>query len=524
MNTTMTTENQSGFRRYFPTFHRVFAGLFSRRRLKALGYAVLSFVALVVLFYAVENWRGTRAWTEAKAELRAAGKPLTFAELIPVLPPENENFAMSSFFKGLFDKSTDPKSGNPVWQVRQEESEVPTWPGMMKDQRERHLAQKFVFERGLFPTNRTEIDGVNLETNTMESVIQQLLESARPTMDEIQVAVRLPRSQFPVHYEDNVSALLPHLSKLKGLGQLFAIRALWHLENHNADAALKDVTATIRLAESIKDEPILISGLVSISILNLALRPVWQGLADAQWNESQLVELQSLLESFDALAIYQSNLQGERIFETDVVDLMKSDRKLALSIFGMDTRDLSPVTLFLYLAPGGWFDQNKAVMADLHRRFTVSAIDLMDRRFHSEKLSGYEAALVEEIGNKTKFFPARLLLPALSKAALKFAFAQTDVDLARTACALARYQLATGHYPESLGVLVPDYMSMLIHDVMDGKPLRYRVEGSSFVLYSIGSNHVNDGGVPDLKENSKGKEWRRDEGDWVWKYPDPGKP
>jgi hypothetical protein len=47
---------------------------------------------------------------------------------------------------------------------------------------------------------------------------------------------------------------------------------------------LKDVLTTIPLAESLCDEPVLISGLVRIAIVELAMQPIWQGLAERKWN------------------------------------------------------------------------------------------------------------------------------------------------------------------------------------------------------------------------------------------------
>jgi hypothetical protein len=44
-------------------------------------------------------------------------------------------------------------------------------------------------------------------------------------------------------------------------------------------------------------------------------------------------------------------------------------------------------------------------------------------------------------------------------------------------------------------------------DEFDGKPLRYRREGEGFILYSVGTNLVDDGG-----EDSRGA------GDYVWRF------
>jgi hypothetical protein len=102
------------------------------------------------------------------------------------------------------------------------------------------------------------------------------------------------------------------------------------------------------------------------------------------------------------------------------------------------------------------------------------------------------------------------MFPPLSKAAEKFAYAQSSVDLTRTAIALERYRLAHGDYPGTLDALVPQFIEKLPHDIIGGKPLIYRTTADSkFLLYSIGWNETDDGGQDGGTGFAKG--------DWVWK-------
>jgi len=82
-----------------------------------------------------------------------------------------------------------------------------------------------------------------------------------------------------------------------------------------------------------------------------------------------------------------------------------------------------------------------------------------------------------------------------------------------TAVALERYRLANGHFPGALEALVPQFISPLPNDVLTGEPYKYRLtDDSRFVLYSVGWDEKDDGGVP-------GKTVSDDrQGDWVWRY------
>ena len=109
-----------------------------------------------------------------------------------------------------------------------------------------------------------------------------------------------------------------------------------------------------------------------------------------------------------------------------------------------------------------------------------------------------------------------LLLPALSRAAQKFAFAQAGADAAALACALERCRLARGQFPDSLGALVPEFISQLPHDVINGQPLKYRrTADGQYLLYSVGWNETDDGGVLGLKQKSEAIDQTL--GDWVWR-------
>ena len=114
---------------------------------------------------------------------------------------------------------------------------------------------------------------------------------------------------------------------------------------------------------------------------------------------------------------------------------------------------------------------------------------------------------------------ARLLLPAIEKNAMKTAQEQTILDQAGVACALERYRLANGLYPENLQSLVPQLIKRIPTDVINGESLHYhRTDYGRFVLYSIGWNEKDDGGTVAWTD-SKPPSVNPDKGDWVWEYP-----
>ncbi|MEM7388185.1 MAG: hypothetical protein AAF514_24895 [Verrucomicrobiota bacterium] len=108
-------------------------------------------------------------------------------------------------------------------------------------------------------------------------------------------------------------------------------------------------------------------------------------------------------------------------------------------------------------------------------------------------------------------FLADLSIPVFVVGAEQALKNEATVRLLRLGIALERYRLKNGTYPNALIHLAPEFLETLPMDPITDKPMVYRLEGDRFLLYSLGLNRVDDGGVPDKK---------KDKGDWVWAYPD----
>jgi hypothetical protein len=152
--------------------------------------------------------------------------------------------------------------------------------------------------------------------------------------------------------------------------------------------------------------------------------------------------------------------------------------------------------------------------AQLHQRWILPLVDTNSQTVSPEKLQQANDAVQAEKKHYSPYkVQALMLFPAISSTVKKIAAIQSSIDLARIACALERYRLAHGDYPDTLDVLTPQFIEKLPPDIINGQPLHYRREANGqFILYSIGWNEEDDGGLPvtffDLKQ-----------GDWVWQYP-----
>ncbi|MGE3313800.1 MAG: hypothetical protein AB7O26_01705 [Planctomycetaceae bacterium] len=101
---------------------------------------------------------------------------------------------------------------------------------------------------------------------------------------------------------------------------------------------------------------------------------------------------------------------------------------------------------------------------------------------------------------RQRYLPAVLYWSVLWKPGdQEVAFESSDMaltfrDAALTVIALELHHRRTNQWPAKLEELVPRLLPSLPVDQFDGKPLRYRIDNDKPLLYSIGTNRIDDGG------------------------------
>ena len=73
--------------------------------------------------------------------------------------------------------------------------------------------------------------------------------------------------------------------------------------------------------------------------------------------------------------------------------------------------------------------------------------------------------------------------------------AQARLEAAHIALAATRYHLENGKLPTKPDELVPAFLDEIPIDPFDGQPMRYKPTADGAVVYSVGPNRVDDGGI-----------------------------
>jgi len=506
---------------------------FFRRLMNWRGalFLLAAFITLVALLLAEENWRGTRAWRNYKREMEAKGESFDPARLIPPKVPDNQNFAMTPYFAPIFNLPPEvlrqpPKlvtnmvNGREVVEPMQivrgtniaNQLPDPDLPPHRAGWHFGSAADLIGWAVAFQDTNSAARRPEITDSVQAASIVLENMKPYESTLAELQSGSERPYCRYNVPYEewDNpqvMSALLEHLSMMKGLYRLLSLHAEAEMVLGRNGQALKDINVMFRLNNGLGDEPLLISELVRFACTSIMLQSVGEGLAEHRWSDAELQVLQEHLQKTDLVASIVRALYGER----DICTNPNFDR-------------WNSARYGWYSMLRGW---NRLEQRNINRAFhdmMLPRIDLAARVInpsvnHSldlafKKLSDgnwFRIAFIEH-----SIF-AKMLVP-LSSVLPHAAFAQSEVDMAMLACALERYRLAQGQYPEELNALVPSFIAVLPHDIINGQPLKYRrTANGRFILYSIGWNEKDDGGVV---ATNKDKHQDVLQGDWVWQYPE----
>jgi len=517
--------------------------LFSWRGLRRLLILLAWFVTLVALFHGEENWRGRRAWNKYRHALEAKGEQLDYAALVPKPVPDEQNFAATPVIKSWFEKKPSYDLEHPWNDPYSRVADNVQFPSRPKDARaERRFDDLVAWEIAFAALRSGELAGPRryysgkLDAASRAQAAPAVLEGLKTNealFAELRVASQRPYSRYPVIYDVEMpyAILLPHLRMVKGVCQRLGLKPCAELAIGQCDQALEDLQLMFRLMDSVKEEPCLISHLVRVACAQTAVQPIWEGLAEHRWSDAQLQELETRLQQDNFIADMKTPLAAEQAAGIATIELVRKKGPWYVDYLGSQgnaptARDsMLAKCLWFVVVPQGWYDQEELNFCRAFHVELATSLDTTKKRVSPARVKA-DAQAFEQLMTASGFagtglgiilrhrLMATRLLPALSRVILRSAAAQTAFNQAAIACALQRYRLANGHFPEALEALAPKFVSRLPNDVLTGEPYKYRLTADGrFVLYSIGWDEKDDGGVP-------GKIlFDEQQGDWVWEYP-----
>lgn len=440
-------------------------------------------IALMAMagFLAWLRWPAEPAY---RASLRAQGYPATLSDLSAWYPevPANENLATRYIEASRFAKKKERE-----WEVAVQNRLTPS---------QRVEYANSVLVQGDVALERTETISENVWNATFERYEMVDRETAR-LLREV-AASGLSKSRYPMDIGAGFDTLLDYLSPLRSLGRSLSLDALVAAMQNRPHDAAEDLLAMIPLANSLDEEPLLISQLVRVGILGIG-----PGALETVLNRAELPpeDLARLEEAFAAAtpssfrsSMFDRAIAGERILGLDASERYGLVLE-GVAFSGVASQGVALWRMLGNLAAYDWFEC--LVLVEETGRWISSDVKRRD------EVSASCKANISAFGFRTMIL--QNLMP------ISFSVYATDwrcraaLGSAQTACAIERYRLQYGRPPQALAELVPEFIETIPIDPWnDWGPLSYRLKpDGEYVVYSVGRNHADEGGVEHERDDKK---------------------
>jgi hypothetical protein len=494
------------------------------RRRRRIFIAVGIALGLAVLIPGIRHYQLRFAVESYVAELKAKGEPMELAQVIPPpVPPEQNSAPIFLKAASLLDTNWNVLGSNPPPAMRM----VASGKAMI----------------GWAQLDISTQDG----KNSWEQIEVALAEDSEAPKLLSQISDH-PILDFNLDYKDGVEIIkILHLAPLKRSAQLLSAATVDDLHRGEVASAVKDVSRMLALVNGVSHDRVIISELVRIAIVAMAVPVTWEILQSTNVTDEQLATLQRDWMSLEFIRGDENALVMERVISEITLTKWRDSNSELQNYFDHmemfeDSEQKETVSdklniktkVFMWRYWWSYPDELRLLTGDQALLEATRSVEtnysfLTARLQQENKLQKLFITTNEEVvwfGNP-KEMDMHLMLSAslhgLSAVFPRVMRVEAAKQTAITAIALKRYQLKHGNYPAGLNSLVPEFVSAVPLDPVDGQPLRYRPNSDgTFLLYSVGENGMDDGGDASLEKGvtSSSYYWQNPHAlDWVWPQP-----
>ena len=496
----------------------------SRRHLGAwarlLLWAGSTLVALALFLYFALDRRGQALWDEHLAELESAGRTIDPARLFA--PAHSGTFWGDAALGAVAENQINlDKRFQEIFATDPNFDEGTYWADLGK------VASRFHLDHG----NTTPLDryfpGADLSSKEAAARLLSLLDEFESELTDFRSALRGdPSSSLLEGQEPQIPEIEPFTASIR-FNRASNLRMVCLLEVGRVEEALAEIEDLLRLSAHLRFDGLLVNDAVATSVANSTLRSIHRSLDRSVWTPEQLDALGCLLadaipdrSEFDRIlqrefsfleTFFSKHLErrGKRD-ETGyyAYDIPESIRRPGwLPGRALDALGTADVLVWQYLPYGAF----RMSTIELHR-WAFGA--LLDPEIPLAERVDDLGPLADFDGERWFRNPANDLILAIAttcgRCLRQHEESRTLLEMARVAAAAERHRLETGRNPMNWDEIVPRWLAEIPDDPWTEGRLRYRLDrGGRPIIYSVGGNGTDEGGIPT-------RSWK--EGDLVWRY------
>ena len=332
-----------------------------------------------------------------------------------------------------------------------------------------------------------------LDPNTL-ALAQAYLKDNADVLHWLDQGAQKEHARYPVDYRIESLAQKPWLMNIRKCQMLYSLQMLVAIEQGDPDVFVRSVSHGMALAGSLRQEPTLIGQLVRIACEASTRSLIARGFNRLELTDDQLIQLANRLESTRDLDCLIRANAGEACLvlanRPDPIGLSRGD---PMGQSGWSGVVMTPYRLL------GLMD------SDLCEYLELLQIRLNPQSSTVQAL--FEAGQIAESRYQAipkSHFMLRNLLPAMGRTTQLYGRYYAGFITTQTAIAVLRYRLQYQQVPETLALLVPEFMPVVPADPLDGEPIRYVNLANGFIVYSVGEDGQDNGGrEKDPKDRNK---------------------
>jgi hypothetical protein len=468
-----------------------------------LGVAIIIFVIHCSLRFNVASYIAT---------LKARGEPMELAQVVPPLTPVGQN-GVPQVIDALTNQVTENIETN----------NLPT--------------SLFVIAPGKVMAVWKQSDVCSPDgTNTWEQ-LGAILASAKTNLTSFRQMTNYPVLDFQLDYQKYWTVRLFHLAPLRWAAEWLSVSAIYNLHQGHMTEACADVHAMLAIVKGQTEEPLNMSQKVRMAFLYISADATWEILQSTNVSEDALVQLQQDWESLEIMKPVERAYLMQRVQEIHLLEHYRQyPDELWRGVSGHGEGIQRSMTKYYWRWYSAYADEKRA--AQIYQ-VLVEATRLAETAHSFQMAQSFIGTGFARLGIKKPEADDDWFLMDVDEFSVgslysfeaEFSYSllprglasETTRNLVIAAIAIKRYELQHSQPPDTLETLMPDFLKTDPIDWMDGAPLRYRHNpDGTFLLYSVGSNGVDDNGDPTMPTGTKNYSfyWDNfDARDLVWPQP-----
>ncbi len=381
--------------------------------------------------------------------------------------------------------------------------------GMQKFWKQLDQASKRPWTGAKFP----ELAGWIQDNQKPLDLLRKMNERPRYYSPVTPVAFRKPRAGL-------ISALLPAVQKCRALARALELRAMFYLGAGKPEEAWKDLLTCHRLGRLMTQGATLIEALVGYALSTIAVEGEMKLIQYGKLSSKQAMKHLDDLRKLPPIKPMEAIVEvGERFMFLDTVRLIDQGGISAVTALILPRRAekidprikplMSRINWSSALKNANqWYDRLVVTLRgdpSKGRAYREKQLDKLEARMKKLRKSLNDDKVVRSILAGQKKPEIALgeiigdillaeLLPALRKVQNATDRTRQFDKVAQIAFALEAYRQDQKRYPEKLAKLTPKYLKKIPKDIFSEKELIYRAKKTSYLLYSVGVNGLDDKG------------------------------